>query len=115
MTDASRARDPEKARRAAAHPERPGEACRADPGQWVPVVNPARCEAKADCLAVCPYDVFAIGPIDPEIYRGLGWLARLKVKVHGMKTAHTPRAPDCRACGLCVVACPERAITLTRR
>ena len=29
------------------------------------------------------------------------------------ETAYTPNADDCRACGLCVVACPEDAITLT--
>jgi ferredoxin len=30
-----------------------------------------------------------------------------------MVTAYTPNADDCRACGLCVVACPEQAIMLT--
>ena len=30
-----------------------------------------------------------------------------------MVTAYAPNADDCRACGLCVVACPEQAIVLT--
>jgi 4Fe-4S ferredoxin len=107
-------RDPEKAKRAARDPERPGERCDAAPGAWRPVVARARCEGKADCVAVCPYDVFEVGRISDEDYRGLGLLARLKVRAHGMKTAHTPRADACRACGLCVVACPEDAITLAR-
>lgn len=107
-------RDPEKARRAAADPKRPGEACKAVPGTWRPIVDRRRCEGKSDCVAVCPYDVFEVGSIDEAEYRAMPALARLKLWVHGKKTAHTPRADACQACGLCVVACPERAITLAR-
>jgi ferredoxin len=107
-------RDAEKARRAARDPARPGEACDAAPGTYRPVVDRARCEGKADCVAVCPYGVFEVARIPDDDYRGLGLLARLKVRAHGMKTALTPGARDCRACGLCVVACPEDAITLVR-
>lgn len=102
----------EKARRAAAHPERPGEECRAEPGAWKPVVDHGRCEAKHDCVDVCPYGVFEVRRIDDEDYRALSLFGRLRVRVHGMETAYTPFASACRACGLCVVACPERAITL---
>jgi 4Fe-4S ferredoxin len=105
----------EKARRAAAHPERPGEECRAEPGTWVPVVDHARCEAKHDCVDVCPYDVFEVRRIDDADFRALGILSRVKVVVHGRKTAYTPRADACRACGLCIVSCPERALSLVRR
>ena len=107
-------RDPEKAKRAARDPARQGDKCDAAPGAWRPVVDRARCEGKADCVAVCPYNVFEVGHIADDDYRALGFLARLKVRAHGMKTAHTPRADACRACGLCVVACPEDAIALVR-
>ena len=89
-----------------------GKGCRAAPGSFRPVVAAGRCEAKADCVRVCPYDVFEVGPIAPATFKSLPWLARLKVRVHGMKTAHTPKADACRACGLCVDACPEKAISL---
>lgn len=99
-----------RARAAAAHPDRPGEDCKAAPGAWVPRVDRARCEARRDCVEVCPHDVFVVARIAEADYRALSWLARLKVRVHGMQTAYTPRADQCRACGLCVVACPEGAI-----
>jgi 4Fe-4S ferredoxin len=109
-----KSRDAEKARRAALDPDRPGEACEAAPGSWKPVVDRSRCEGKADCVAVCPYDVFEVGRISDEDFGALRFLARLKVRAHGKKTALTPRAEACRACGLCVVACPEDALTLIR-
>ena len=107
-------RDKEKARKAAAHPKRPGEQCKAEPGAWQPVVDHARCEGKHDCVDVCPYDVFEVRRIDDADFQALGWLTRAKVFVHRMQTAYTPRAAACQACGLCVVACPEDAITLVR-
>ena len=110
----SAAKDPEKARRAATDPKRPGVECKAAPGAFLPVVNRSRCEGKSDCVAVCPYDVFVVGAIDAAQYAALPALVRLKLWAHGKQTAHTPNAGACQACGLCVVACPERAITLVR-
>ncbi len=42
----------------------------------------------------------------------MSFFTRLKMTAHGRKTAFTPRADACQACGLCVAACPEKAITL---
>jgi len=44
----------------------------------------------------------------------LGVFGKLKSIAHGRKTAYTPRASACQACGKCVEACPEKAIKLTR-
>jgi 4Fe-4S ferredoxin len=107
-------KNPAKAKRAAAHPRRPGQACKAPAGSWKPVVDARRCEGKGDCVEVCPYDVFAVGPIAPEAYQALPAIARFKLWVHGKKTAHLPNIDACQACGLCVVACPEKAITLVQ-
>lgn len=111
-TAARKQRDPEKAKRAARHPQRPGMDCKAPSGQYRPQVDVRRCEGKGDCVAVCPYDVFRVGALTEEAFASLPLLGKLKSWAHGKKTAHTPNLDACRACGLCVVACPERAITL---
>lgn len=104
----------EKARKAAAEPARQGEHCSATPGAWTPVVARGKCEGKGDCVEVCPYGVFEVGRLGDQDFAALSFLGRLKSRVHGRKTAFTPKAAECRACGLCVVACPEDALTLVR-
>ncbi len=90
------------------------EACKQAPGAFMPVVDLTRCEGKGDCVRVCPENVFRVERIEPEDYRALGALQKFKLRVHGMRVAYTPNADACRSCGLCVGACPERAITLKR-
>jgi 4Fe-4S ferredoxin len=102
----------DKVRRAASHLKRPGAKCQAPAGRFVPRVDHARCEAKGDCIEVCPYNVFDINPIQDTDYRMLPWIGKLRVRIHGMQTAYTPRSERCLACGLCVVACPQEAIDL---
>jgi len=107
--------DREQARAAARNPKRPGEKCKAPPGDYVVTVDRRRCEGKSDCVAVCPYDVFAVRTIDEAEFRALPIFLRLKSWVHGKKAAYAVHADACQACGLCVVACPEKAITLVKR
>lgn len=88
--------------------------CKGEPGQFVPVVDRRRCEGKNECVRVCPYDVFEVRRMDDADFAQLSLLGKLRSIAHGRKTAYTPRADACHACGLCVTACPERAITLQR-
>ena len=62
-------------------------------------------------MEVCPYDVFEVRQIDDEDFSRLSFLGKLKSRAHGRLTAYTPKEDLCQACGLCVVACPEKAIT----
>ncbi len=78
----------------------------------VPRIDRNRCEGKAECLDVCPYDVFEVRKIDDADFERLSFFGRLRSRAHGKLTAYTPGAADCHACGLCVVACPEKAIEL---
>lgn len=84
-------------------------------GPVTPVVDRNRCEGKNDCVRVCPEDVFEVRTIDDADFAALSFLGKLKSRAHGKKTAYTPNAEACQACGLCVTACPERAIRLVPR
>ncbi len=91
-----------------------GSECRAGAGEFAPVVDRAKCEGKADCTEVCPFDVFEVRRMSDADFAALGILAKLKSVAHGRKTAYTPLASACQACGKCVAACPEKAIKLAR-
>jgi NAD-dependent dihydropyrimidine dehydrogenase PreA subunit len=93
-------------------PTPPTESCRAEPGRVAPVVDRNRCEAKADCVRVCPYDVFAIRPLSGQDRQSLSWLGALKAWAHGNRQAYVLRPESCHACQLCIEACPERALRL---
>jgi NAD-dependent dihydropyrimidine dehydrogenase PreA subunit len=90
------------------------EACAPDAGRVRPVIDRNRCEAKGDCVRVCPYGVFAIDLISAEDRSQLSMRGRIKAFFHGGKQAFTPQADLCHACGLCVTACPEKAISLEK-
>src|SRR5271155_440074 len=88
--------------------------CRSQPGEFTPAIDRSRCEGKSDCVRVCPVNVFEVRRIEDADFAQLGVLGKLKSVAHGRKTAYTPRASACEACGKGVAACPEKAIKLVR-
>ena len=89
--------------------------CKFEPGVMIPVIDPMRCEAKGPCVPICPYDVLIIQPVSREEKAKLPLTGRLKLFMHGGKQAFALHPDACRGCGLCVTACPEKAIKLKRR
>jgi 4Fe-4S ferredoxin len=97
--------------------ENPAEAvCRskAEPGSVLPIVDRNRCEGARDCVDVCPYDVFEVRTLTGSERQGLSLVGNVKSFFHGYKQAFVVQPQDCHACGLCVKACPEDAITLRK-
>lgn len=91
------------------------QTCAQPPGRVAPQIDASRCEGKADCVRVCPYEVFEIRTLRREERQSLPAMARLKVWVHGGKQGFVVAPDQCHACGLCVQACPEKAIRLVKR
>lgn len=89
--------------------------CPGTPGRVAPVVDRNRCEAKDDCVQVCPYDVFEIRPLEAADKAALSLMGKLKAWAHGNKQAYVVQPDACRACQLCVAACPENALRLAPR
>ena len=87
--------------------------CRHPAGVFAPVVDANRCEGKSACVAECPYDVFVVRRRERSEL-SLTPLGTLKWWLHGGQQAEAVRADQCHGCGLCVIACPESAITLRR-
>ena len=90
-------------------------ACPQPPGEFEPVIDRSRCEAKGPCVPACPYAVLEIRPLADADKAALGFFARLKAKAHGNRQAYALHPEACRACGKCVEACPEKAIKLRPR
>jgi NAD-dependent dihydropyrimidine dehydrogenase PreA subunit len=87
--------------------------CPQQHGIFRPVIDRNRCEGKEDCVAVCPYQVFSMGTVAPEQRRGLTLMGKLKGYAHKWRQSFALNADACHACGLCVAACPEKAISLS--
>jgi NAD-dependent dihydropyrimidine dehydrogenase PreA subunit len=79
-----------------------------------PVIDYSRCEGKAVCVAVCPYDVFEVRQVTAADTGPLSLVGRLRRVLHGGRQAVAVRAVDCHAGGVCVKECPEEAIRLER-
>jgi 4Fe-4S ferredoxin len=86
--------------------------CREVAGKLAPVVDRNRCEGSADCVRVCPFNVFEIRKLTPQERSQLSFVGKIKAWAHGGNQAEVARAADCHACRRCIDACPEHALEL---
>ncbi len=83
-------------------------------GILTPVISLSKCEGKGPCVPVCPHNVIEMRIITPEEFQMLTFTGKLKTWVHGKEKAYVINPNDCHTCGLCVQACPEKAIKLKK-
>lgn len=88
--------------------------CKEESGKLVPLIDLNKCEGKTTCVPICPYDVLEIREINDEQYRSLTFVGKLKTFFNGKQKAFVAQPDACHACGLCVSACPEKAIKLVK-
>ncbi|MDZ4844166.1 MAG: ferredoxin family protein [Chitinophagales bacterium] len=88
--------------------------CKHEAGKLIPIINLNKCEGKKDCVDVCPYNVFEMHAIDDATYAALSFKGKVKTFFKGKQKAFAVNASECHACGLCVTACPEKAIQLAK-
>ena len=88
--------------------------CKETAGMLMPIVDFNKCEAKGPCIDVCPYDVFQMQKIDKQDFSGLSFIGKIKTLAHGSEKAYIIKPMECHSCGLCVTACPEKAIKLVK-
>lgn len=88
--------------------------CKHDAGVFKPVINRNRCEGKEDCVTACPFNVFLVGTLPSDQRKDLSIIGKIKGFAHGWQQAFVIHPDACHACGHCITACPENAITLVR-
>jgi len=88
--------------------------CKHEAGTFVPAIDRNRCEGKGECVRVCPVGVFKVESLPKEMRSNLSVKGMVKGFAHRWQQAILVNAIACEACGLCIEACPEDAITLSR-
>jgi 4Fe-4S ferredoxin len=76
------------------------------------VVDRNRCEGKGPCIEVCPTNVLSMKVLSKEERKYLSSLGKVKGFMHGWKQVSIDFPDRCIACGKCVSACPEKALSL---
>ena len=86
--------------------------CKEAAGVKTPVIDHSLCEGSGACVQICPYHVFVLHRLGAREFLRLPLVTKLKVVAHGGRQAFADQAGDCRACELCVTACPTAAIAI---
>nr|MBN2278544.1 4Fe-4S binding protein [candidate division Zixibacteria bacterium] len=80
--------------------------------RWIPVIDLGRCKGCGKCVEACPRGVLEVRRINSADYEQLGWIARMRIRHHGMQVAYAVGTVDCQSCGRCLEVCRKQAIHL---
>ena len=83
-----------------------------NPQNVIPVVDLNRCNANGVCTHVCIQNVFRLRQISAEQFGQLSFMGKVKTIFSDNRKAFVEYPERCLNCGLCVSACPEKAIKL---
>ena len=77
-----------------------------------PFIDYNRCDGKAVCVHVCPWQVFDVRVLTAAERGPLTLVGRLRSVLHGGRQSIATRVDQCHGCARCVAECPEEAIRL---
>ncbi len=89
--------------------------CKPIPTKVGPLIDMNKCEGREECVKVCPYDVFEMHLLSGQEKSESNPARTMENRSNGNRKAYTANIESCHACGVCVTACPEKAITLIFR
>ncbi|WMT51188.1 MAG: 4Fe-4S ferredoxin [Ferroplasma sp.] len=76
----------------------------------MPVVDQSKCEAKGQCVAVCPENVFELRPRTSEEINGLTFMGKFKARIHNNIVGSPLHIDLCKSAGIAWFHAPKRQL-----
>ena len=81
---------------------------------FIPEIDLNKCESDGICVKSCLFKVFEMNLISDRQFSKLSLIGKIKTLFHGRNKAIVIYPYQCTGCGVCIIACPEKAIKLIK-